>query len=277
MIEAINHRVSVRTYTGRPLEEDLKKHLQDLLQDRQPGPLGNTVRFVLIDLSEQDQKELKNLGTYGVIKGAGLYVAGVVDSSPGGMVDLGYCMEKVILEITSLGLGTCWMGGTFNRAGFARRIGISGDEVVPAVTPVGYPAARRSILDRTFRRMAGSDNRKPWSHLFFENDGLTPLTRDAAGPCATALDCLRLAPSASNRQPWRVIKAPEPGVFHFFLDRTPGYSRLMKGVDLQLVDIGIALTHFELAARETGLGGTWRAQDPGISGLTWDYVITWTG
>jgi len=277
MIEAINKRVSVRTYAHRPLEEDVKEKLRDLLQHQKPGPFGNAVRFALIDLSDQDKNEISHLGTYGVIKGASLYVAGVIGETRGGMVDLGYCLEKVILEITILGLGTCWLGGTFNRAGFARRLGTSRNEAVPAITPVGYPAARRSILDRFFRRMAGSDNRKPWSHLFFEADAKTPLTKEATGPYATAFSCLRLAPSASNRQPWRVVKAADTGPFHFYVERTPGFGQMMRAADLQLVDMGIAMSHFDLAAAETGLAGIWSESDPGIDGAGWEYVMTWSG
>jgi hypothetical protein len=233
------------------------------------------VKLVLVDLSEQDKREIRNLGTYGVIRGANLYVAGLIDHTRGSMVDLGYCLEKVILEITSLGLGTCWMGGTFNRAGFARKIGASKGEIVPAITPVGYVADRRSALDAVFRRMAGSDNRKPWPRLFFEGDRRTPLTREAAGAYNTALACLRLAPSASNRQPWRVIKEPNATVFHFFLQRTSGYNRLTRAGDLQLVDMGIGLCHFELAAAETGLAGAWVEKHPNTD--NWEYVMTWTG
>ena len=275
MIEAINRRVSVRTYADRPLEQDTKERLQGLLQEEGPGPLGHAVRFVLVDLSEQDRKEVRHLGTYGVIRGAGLYVAGILGDTRGDMVDLGYCLEKLILRMTLLGLGTCWMGGTFNRAGFAHRIGLSGDEVIPAITPVGYAAHRKSIVDATFRRMVGADNRKPWSLLFFAGDAKAPLTREAAGPYATPLDCVRLAPSASNRQPWRIIKDSDAGTFHFFLKRTPGLGRVMKAADLQLVDIGIAMSHFELASAESGLSGTWTAQNPKAQG--WEYVMTWAG
>ena len=85
------------------------------------------------------------------------------------MEDYGYGMEKNILFVTALGLGTCWLGGTLKRAGFARKIGLSADEFMPAITPVGYPADKRSLTDRAFRFMAKSDKRKPWEELFFDN------------------------------------------------------------------------------------------------------------
>jgi hypothetical protein len=47
--------------------------------------------------------------------------------------------------------------------------------------------------------------------------------------------------------------------------------------DLQRIDMGIAMCHFDLAARELGLAGTWEASEPEIArpdGLT-EYTATW--
>ena len=49
-------------------------------------------------------------------------------------------MEKAILYATGLGLGSCWLGGTFRRSRFAERISARSDEIVPAVASLGYPA-----------------------------------------------------------------------------------------------------------------------------------------
>jgi len=231
----------------------------------------------LIDLSDMEQAETRQLGTYGFVSGARLYVAGAVRQGPGAMQDFGYCLEQVIVRTTHLGLGTCWLGGTFKRASFARRLGLSDDEVIPAISPVGYALDKRTVRERVLRRFAGSDQRKPWAALFFEGSLDKPLTREAAGGYATALECLRLAPSASNNQPWRIVKSEGANAFHFCLKRTPGYRRFLKGVDLQLVDMGIAMSHFEMAARETGLEGTWKTGEPSCGGAGAEYVISWVG
>lgn len=277
MIEVIRRRVSIRTYDDRPIEDDKKQRILDLLRPEHRGPFGHSVRFALVDLSEQDKDEIRHLGTYGVIKGASLYIVAAVNHADRSMVDLGYCFETVILEVTRLGLGTCWLGGTFNRAGFARRIGLEKSEVVPAITPVGYARSNRSVLEATMRRMVGSDKRRSWPQLFFQGDLQNPLYREAADRYTVPLDCLRLAPSASNRQPWRIVKSKDANAFHFLLKRTPGYGKLLMAADLQLVDMGIGMSHFELAARETGLDGTWNVSDLDFDGTKAEYIITWTG
>jgi hypothetical protein len=91
---------------------------------------------------------------------------------------------------------------------------------------------------------------------------------------------VRIGPSASNRQPWRIIK--NGGRWHLYFARTPGYRestlvRLVTVADLQRMDMGIAMCHFELTARELGLEGEWVIDDPGIQRqdeLT-EYLVSW--
>jgi hypothetical protein len=273
-IETIQKRVSCRTFGGKPIDGEAMEKLREFLRSNTRGPFGNALRFELIDLTETERAELKSLGTYGVIKGAGLYIAGAVSKGPRAMEDFGFGMERNLLFATALGLGTCWLGGTLNRAGFARKIGLSAEEFMPAISPVGYPADKRSLTDRAFRFMAKSDKRKPWQELFFDERPGNPLVKNKAGAGGQALESVRIGPSASNRQPWRVICT---GVsFHFFLARTSGYDKMLGEIHLQEVDMGIALCHFELASAELGIAGSWKQAKPGFDADTWEYVVSWT-
>jgi len=91
---------------------------------------------------------------------------------------------------------------------------------------------------------------------------------------------VRIGPSASNKQPWRVVR--DANAWHFYLHRTPGYRRgffqvLLDLVDLQRIDLGIAMCHFESSAREAGLQGEWVVDEPPIvkpDGLT-EYSASW--
>jgi hypothetical protein len=49
--------------------------------------------------------------------------------------------------------------------------------------------------------------------------------------------------------------------------------------DLQRVDIGIAMCHFELAADEEGLRGKWNVKNPRLKGMAekLEYITTWIG
>ncbi len=272
-VETIRKRVSCRSFDGRPLDVRKKERLRAFFRENTRGPFGNPLRFELIDLTEAERAELKSLGTYGVVKGAFLYIAGAVKKAARALEDYGYGMERNILYATALGLGTCWLGGTLNRAGFARKIALAEDELMPAVSPVGYPAQKRTLTDRAFRFMAKSDRRKPWAELFFDGRPGIPLAKESVGALGEALEALRIGPSASNRQPWRIVR--EGRASHFFLSRTPGYDRMTGEVRLQEVDMGIALCHFELAAREIGLPGNWTEARPAFDAGTWEYVLSW--
>ena len=45
-------------------------------------------------------------------------------------------------------------------------------------------------------------------------------------------------------------------------------------IRLQEVDMGIALCHFELAAAELGVAGSWQQANPGLDAGTWEYVVS---
>ncbi len=60
------------------------------------------------------------------------------------------------------------------------------------------------------------------------------------------LEYVRMAPSASNKQPWRIVMDVN-GEAHFFIERTPKYGHAL-GYDIQMIDMGIALSHYVLAS-----------------------------
>jgi hypothetical protein len=73
------------------------------------------------------------------------------------------------------------------------------------------------------------------------------------------------------------------GAFHLFLRRTAGYSSVTANVagagDLQRLDMGIAMCHVDLTARELGLAGKWEVLAPPEIDLPerTTYVATWLG
>ena len=72
---------------------------------------------------------------------------------------------------------------------------------------------------------------------------------------------MRLAPSAVNKQPWRIVAAD--GGFHFYEKQDKGYVSEKTG-DLQKIDVGIALCHFVLGLEEQGKQPVVSVQGPGL-------------
>jgi hypothetical protein len=277
--EVIQQRFSCRSYQNKPIASEQRARLDQFMLSVTAGPLGTALRFKLTDDTSLDSNALKGLGTYGMIKNPAGYIIGAAAASIPCLEDYGYALEHIILYATGLGLGTCWLGGTFSRSGFARLIGLTHNEQLPAVVSIGYCIDPQQARNALFRRMVGSKNRLARENLFFENTFEAALTKENAGAYFQPLEMVRLGPSASNKQPWRIVK--EETRWHFYCKRTRGYGgiarKLLKIADIQRVDIGIAMCHFQLTAEENGLRGKWRVQPPAITvpdELT-EYIVSW--
>ena len=70
---------------------------------------------------------------------------------------------------------------------------------------------------------------------------------------------VRWAPSATNKQPWRLVV--DGNRIHFYEEKTKGYDREEIG-DVQKIDLGIAMAHFEIGANETGQKGRFVQANP---------------
>ena len=282
IVNVIRARYSCRTYEQRPIQDELRQRLSNFVASTTTGPFGNRARFELAAATAADRAALKGLGTYGFIKGATGFLIGAIQPSDWDMEDYGYLLERIILFATDLGLGTCWLGGSFTKSNFARKISALDGEIVPAVASVGHIAQNPRLLDSLIRRGAASDKRLPWQRLFFDRSFDSPLSPEAAGIYAVPLEMVRLGPSASNKQPWRIVHSGN--AWHFFLQRTSGYGQGRLGktwaaADMQRIDMGIAMCHFELASRELGLAGRWLHDEPALArpDELAEYTASWVG
>jgi hypothetical protein len=268
--QTIMVRSSIRTYEERQLSVEDKEKLL-VYADSLTNPFGEIVKIHMIEKGLEPNGE--KLGTYGVIKGATSFLGVSVANSGLGLEAAGYQFENLVLYATHMGLGTVWLAATFSRDNFASAMGIKEDEVFPAISPVGYPARKKSIKESVMRKAMKSDQRKPWSTLFFQDNFSTPLTKEEAGAYATPLEMLRLAPSATNAQPWRVVKDGE--TYHFY--ETHGANTGNDEILIKRVDLGIGLSHFHQTALERNLSGRFeklpqqKLEEPKHT----NYIISW--
>jgi len=285
IIEDVKERKSTRTYDPRAIEtnslDKLQGYIEEINKEAIAFSMANT-RFLFMSTNEitnstinqplKDTESNEKLGTYGMISGAHSYIIGITDKNQNNPVKFGYLFEKIILFATDIGLQTCWLGGTFNREDFNKKVTLNDDEYMPIISPVGYKKDKPRIAEVAIRKAIGADKRKPWEQLFFDESVSMTLDKSKAGQYKTALEMVRLGPSASNKQPWRVIK--KENRFYFFLSRTKGYGA--AGFDIQKNDIGIAMCHFELAANEAGLDGKWTETCDITIPEDMEYIATWS-
>ena len=253
IIKHIKTRRSVRTYDGRIVDESMKEQLLSAAK-RIHNPFDAPVEFRFLDAKKDGL-------SCPVVSGTELFVGGKVKNVPNASAAFGYSFEEFILYAQSLGFGTVWIGGTMNRGAFEKAMELEEGEVMPCVSPLGYPAAKMSLRENMMRKATKADERLPFEELFFDGSFDAPLQKEKAGKFAEPLEMVRLAPSAVNKQPWRVVITDETA--HFYLKRSKGFSHNGK-LDMQMVDMGIALCHFALAAKENGLEAQFTQENPRI-------------
>ena len=84
------------------------------------------------------------------------------------------------------------------------------------------------------------------------------MTEEKAGKLKEPLEAVRLSPSAVNKQPWRIVI--DGNRVHFYEKQSKGYDS--GDWDIQKIDMGIALCHFDLAAKERGIDVTFEIAAP---------------
>ena len=274
MNNLIKTRRSVRTYTAKNIQTGDLTQIKKLMEDLEAyaSPFGVPIKLHLLESAEGKNNE--KLGTYGIIKNANTYIGSTVAPTDYAMESLGYIFELLVLKLTDMGIGTCWMGGTFKREAFKSAFSMAENDRFPIMTPIGYYTEKNSLTEGLMRRMVKANQRKPFEELFFNSNFETPLRKEDSGSYQDALTNVQLGPSASNKQPWRIVKDGDH--FHFYEYKSPGYSRAF-GYDIQRIDMGIALAHFELTLKESDITGHLSYDQPAIGSLpaNIEYCFTW--
>lgn len=267
--EIIKSRYSCRTYIQTALKPEDKENLQSFNIDNCKGLENETVTFKIIEKSDSE-KQLKL--NYGMIQGHNTYVLGTSKSSPDSRVNYGYLLEKVVLKATETGISTCWIG--YFDYGFFNEISVETGFEIPALIIAGYSEEKQPYLDKFVRFAINATKRTGWDKLFFDYNMKTPLNPEKVIKYSDSLEMVRLAPSSGNTQPWRVFFDETENEFHFF--KKP-ISKRYESRGLHDVDMGIALSHFELMSLQNELSGKWLKHANGIVESMDDlqYIRTW--
>lgn len=140
------------------------------------------------------------------------------------LINVGYMYQQLDLYLQSLGLGTCWVG-----------LGWPDEKLTPppegmklaVMMAFGHPADVPLRKTEDFKRNA------PESIADAPDERLEPV---------------RLAPSATNSQPWRFVH--EGDVLHVYREELGLLKKRTHG-RMNLIDMGIALAHLYVSNPET--------------------------
>lgn len=259
IIEAIKGRRSVRSFNGEGLTDSQKATLMKAIGESY-SPFGGSVNIRLKDF---DLKEGYKPSTYGMIKGAENFFLLGIGSDESSALTAGFQFEQVVLKAWEVGLGTCWIAATFKGSDFDKGETWPDGEELKIICPVGV-AIKPTMKEKLTRLTLGSKNRKPFNDLFFCGDFSQPVPAD--NRYFEALEMLRLAPSSTNSQPWRVLVAGD--AVHFYYKPKSAAS---------VLDCGIGICHFYETEKFRGRNGSF-AKDASAPTPPddWKYLITYT-
>lgn len=219
-LKAIEQRVSTRSYLETIIEKEKISLLINEIEE------GNQKYGLSISFLEDGSSAFNSFGkSYGMFKGVRSLI---VMKGPKNDIHLkeklGYVGEKVILRATSLGLATCWVGGSFERENPIFSVS-EGEEFVCVIT-VGIAADKKSLIGSLVNKIKRTKDIEE----FYTADSVVP------DWFVTGITAVQKAPSAKNSQKVHftyndgVVRAGVPDSYRF-----------------DLVDLGIAKLHFELA------------------------------
>ncbi len=241
--EALEKRISVRAYEKKPVPPEIVAELRETMEEanRAAG-----LHFQLVDTNTSQKPAVKL--TPAMFSGE-VYTCALLVGPEGeiGGEMVGYFSEKLILRAVALGLGTCWVAGTYDRKSVSPEIGE--DEKLWGVIPMGFAAEKTPLLQRTIRSRIRAKDRR--TEDFVESD--FPYTSLPAWIRAGA-EAVKAGPSAVNQQPVNIVY--KDGLVTMRLWKE-------KKNEMMYNDLGIAKYQFQVGAENAGVRGFWNFGEDG--------------
>jgi nitroreductase len=280
MLRTILHRRSIRTFENIPLKQEHVELINEYLSREEllKGPFDRSFRIEFIDRGPM--KKNANIGTYGYVKDPQAYLVGMAENDKITLFEIAYVFHGLVLFLTAEGIGTCWLGGIFNQNDVRASIYVAENEIVPAISPIGYIKDGTHLFGKLAKKILKPHKRKPVEEIAFLGDFNTPFNNQQ-DLLYDVIYLATLAPSAQNKQSWRVVVSEDYSKVHLYVkfklkkqihDRFRGYA-----CPPEYLDIGIFYRHFELAMKSHGINGKLELDDPGLELPSDDieYIISW--
>ncbi len=241
--EALQNRVSVRSYEKRAVEPEKLAELSGLIEEINSAS-GLAFRLVSTGDASVPAVKLSAAMFSGAVSSCALLIGGA-DEISSEMV--GYFGQKLMLRAVSLGLGACWVAGTFDRKSVEAEL--TGDTRLWDVMPLGYATEKVPLKQRTIRAAIRSKSRK--LEDFIESDH--PLSTLPKWVMA-GVEAVKDGPSAVNQQPVNIVYKDGLVTARIWKENANA---------LKYNDLGIAKYQFQVAAEAAGVRGFWNFGDGG--------------
>ena len=211
LLQAMRNRHSVRSYTNKPIEGEVKEKLSALIAQCN-GESGLHIQLVLDEPNAFDSM----MAHYGKFSSVRNYIVMAGKKTAELEETCGYYGEKIVLYAQTLGLNTCWVAMTYSKGKAVFQL--DQDEKVCLVIAVGYGETE------------GTAHKVKSRERVMKVQGTPPEW------FIRGINAALLAPTAMNQQK-----------FVFSLDGNTVSAKAGMGF-YSRIDLGIAKYHFEIGA-----------------------------
>ena len=232
-LKLLKERHSVRNYTGNPLSSEIVNKLKAEITF-----INTHVAGLKFQLFFNDSNPFKGFfKSYGTFVNPSNYMAAVVDTSVDNISEkAGYYAEQFVIKAVEEGLGTCFVGDTYDSSSVNARIRVG--EKILFVVLFGEPLKKERTVEKLFVKFV--HRKKMNSENFFEPEKEYQKALSLFPNLTAGLEAVACAPSSLNKRPVRV-----------FMKKIDGYGQLCARVDdrnpKNLIDLGIAKFNYNYA------------------------------
>jgi len=246
LYDALMTRRSVRRYRPEPLPDAVLDRIRALPDGIQPLIPENEFHVDVRKDMRVDRSMLRAFGAYGAVVNPPHALIPYISGARRPLVDWGYRTQQLMIGITRLEIGSCYIGVVGRQPSVRRRLDLPHNAHLGALLIFGQPL-------RSLTETPSDKKRLHIEEISFEGSFDHP-----ASPGENLLPILqaaRRAPSAVNTQPWRFLWQ-DPWL-HLFVQRH-NRSYLSRATQpYRYVDGGIVMANIHLALQAVGRSGAW--------------------
>ena len=229
LYDAIFYRKSIKKYSKNRVSIDMFEEIKKVCEDidllnkdinvkAHPILKGDSLKFII-------KKKSRIVAPHYV-----LITSEIPEEIDGHLESVGFVGEKIVLRLTELGLGSCWIGESFDKKSINDFVHLEEGEEPIALIAFGFPESKENL----FRTNEEKIDRKT----------IKEIAKNVDEKWLQAIECVRLAPSYKDTQPWR---------FYGDINSLNIYRKRVGEESTSKIDMGIALRHFDIGCKYHGI------------------------
>ncbi|MGZ7160625.1 MAG: nitroreductase family protein [Methanobacterium sp.] len=220
LYSAIFNRKSIRNFDLTPMGDNTLAEISEHLQSLKPMYNDIKTDFKIVGPDMVKRRMMKK---------APHYIAAFSETKDGYLTNIGFMLQQMDLFLSANDIGSCWQG-------------------IPAPTKELLECSNlKFVIFLVFGKPKDQELLHRKSISGFKRKPLRRIT-DISG-ADELLEVARIAPSATNRQPW--FFTGDESLIHAHILKS-GFIRSLVAKKYPPIDVGIALCHLKIGAEHLG-------------------------